>query len=170
MHWGEDDEPANDILRARFRAKYYGAKVITYRPFLEAFLEHSSTQKAKQRAAQNSAQESPQLRKGQEEFFGDQYKKEVIGVPTINPDARSLEDIFDLRIKEYASKGLTALIKSTTAFHGLGDPTKQRLIVTNVWGTAHAYVSYPKFPNICIHSIDTIQAMGQSHHPPCGIR
>ena len=140
MHWEDDDAPATEILRARFRAKYYGAKVITYRPFLEKVLEHSSTQKARQRAARDSVQESPQLTKSQEEFSGETYKKEVIGVPTINPDATSFDDN-DRRIKDYAIKGIWALIQSTKAFHGLGDPAKQRLIVTNVWGTAHAYVS-----------------------------
>ncbi|KAG0645032.1 Quinic acid utilization activator [Hyphodiscus hymeniophilus] len=136
MHWDDDDAPATEILRARFRAKYYGAKVITYRPFLEKVLEHSSTQKAKQRIARDSVQESPQLIKRQE-GFSQTYKKEVIDVPTINPDAASFDDN-DRRIKDYAINGISALIQSTKAFHGLGDPGKQRLIVTNVWGTAHA--------------------------------
>ena len=152
--WEDDDDHlAPDILRARIRAKYYGAKVITYRPFLEKVLEHSSTQRAKQRAARGSAQESPQLMKRQEEFIWDQYKKEVQGVPTINSDATSIDDVDDERIKDYAKKGIKALVRSTTAFHGLGDPAKQRLIVTNIWGTAHAYVIKPLRSIPSLHSL-----------------
>ncbi|EJP61592.1 C6 zinc finger domain-containing protein [Beauveria bassiana ARSEF 2860] len=37
----EDDPPASDILSARLRAKYWGAQVLTYRPFLRQILQHS---------------------------------------------------------------------------------------------------------------------------------
>ncbi|KAK8145308.1 hypothetical protein G3M48_004636 [Beauveria asiatica] len=37
----EDDPPASDILSARLRAKYWGAQVLTYRPFLEQILQLS---------------------------------------------------------------------------------------------------------------------------------
>lgn len=40
--------------------------------------------------------------------------------------------------RDYASKGLRALIHSTKAFHLLAPPGDKKLIVTNVWGTAHA--------------------------------
>lgn len=36
--FGRDDPPANDILSARLRAKYWGANVITYRPFVKKIL------------------------------------------------------------------------------------------------------------------------------------
>lgn len=45
----------------------------------------------------------------------------------------------DSTVREYASKGIRALIHSTRAFHNIGPPWEKRLIVTNVWGTAHAY-------------------------------
>lgn len=44
----------------------------------------------------------------------------------------------DSTVREYASKGIRALIHSTRAFHNIGPPWEKRLIVTNVWGTAHA--------------------------------
>jgi hypothetical protein len=136
MHWEENDPPVRDILRACFRAKYYRAKVIAYRPFLEMVFEHSAKQRAKQKAF--SLQESPQPRNRQG-FAGEQYK-DTIDVPRINDNATCIEDINDPRIKEYAKGGIRALIKSTTAFYGLGEPGKDRLIVTNIWGTAHEYV------------------------------
>ena len=135
MDFKDDDPPATDILTARFRAKYWGAKVITYRPFIEMILEHSSKKRAKKRA--QGLQESPQPRQHQE-FASGRYKT-GIDVSRINDNATRLEDLPN-PIKDYAKAGIKALINSTTAFHGLGDPTKQRLIVTNVFGTAHAYV------------------------------
>ncbi|KAG4430252.1 hypothetical protein IFR05_014263 [Cadophora sp. M221] len=44
----------------------------------------------------------------------------------------------DVKVLNYIECGIRALIFSTRAFYGLGNPGKDRLIVTNVWGTAHA--------------------------------
>jgi hypothetical protein len=41
-------------------------------------------------------------------------------------------------VVDYAAKCIRALVKSTSAFHGLGDPGSKRLVVTNIWGTAMA--------------------------------
>ncbi|KAI9054108.1 hypothetical protein LZ554_001279 [Drepanopeziza brunnea f. sp. 'monogermtubi'] len=111
----EVDEPAKDILTARLRAKYFGAKVITYRHYVLKFLERSSGTSGMQAG----------------EFFAN------VQAPVVNPNASRIED-FDPKAVKYAEAGIKALIQSTTAFYGLGDPTKERLIVTNVWGTAHA--------------------------------
>lgn len=96
LRWSENDPPAKDILRARLQAKFYGAKVITYRRFVLKVFQYSDTPNA---------------------------------TTEIEPE-----------VVNYAEKCIHALIKSTTAFHGLGDPGKKRLVVTNIWGTAMAYV------------------------------
>lgn len=124
MDWDENDPPATDILGARLRAKYYGAEVITYRSFILKILI-------------NSAENSPRLGA----TVLNEYKTNIID-PTIDTHATRKEDLNAL-VYEYAQRCIKALIKSTTAFHGLGDPGHERLIVTNVWGTAHAYVSMP---------------------------
>lgn len=129
MAWREDDPPATEILGARLRAKYYGAQVITYRPFVLNLLEHS--------ARSNSAPVPPADKLPLGGF------KASVGAPQVNSNATRMEDV-DPKVLGYARSCIKALIKSTTAFHGLGDPGKDRLIVTNIWGTAHAYV-YP-FP------------------------
>jgi hypothetical protein len=137
MKWEDDDEPANDILRARLRAKYYGAKVITYRHALLRILEHSYTRnppKPRLHPAQSTSDKTP------EEWF-EELMPGIDYDMSIDKNATRMEDIHP-RIHEYAKNCIKALIKSTTAFHGLGDPGKQRLIVTNIWGTAHAYVSF----------------------------
>jgi len=137
MAWKEDDEPARDILEARLRAKYYGAKVITYRPFVLKILSHSAPKKSE--TGEQGEQISSDFKKG-------------IHVPSIDSNATRADQI-DPKVLEYATNCITALCKSTTAFWGLGDSSKDRPIVTNIWGTAHAYVSasYQSF-----HHIDTI--------------
>src|SRR5450432_4141243 len=42
MVWSDSDPPANDILAARLRAKYYGTENITYRPFLKMVMNRPS--------------------------------------------------------------------------------------------------------------------------------
>ncbi len=113
----EIGEPADNILGARLRAKYYGAEVITYRHFVLKILERSS---------------------GREQQITGEYLPNI-EAPVVDQNATRLED-FDDKVLQYADAGLRALIHSTRAFYGLGDPGKTRLIVTNIWGTAHAYV------------------------------
>ncbi|KAF4971255.1 hypothetical protein FSARC_1877 [Fusarium sarcochroum] len=127
MHWvapsfafREDDPPADDILAARLRAKYWGAQVITYRPFIRQILQFSHSIK-------NHAS-SPNFPSVSSEFQQD------IAAPVIHPKARTHVDI-DPHVVDLAKKGIKALIESTRAFHGLGD---KRPIITNIFGTAHA--------------------------------
>ncbi len=121
MVWDVDKgEMAEDILGARLRAKYYGAQVITYRHFVLKILEMSSAP-------------SPTAEQVSNEFISG------VEAPRVDRNATKIKDI-DHKVLEYARNGLKALIHSTRAFHGLGDPGTDRLIVTNVWGTAHAYV------------------------------
>lgn len=114
----ETDPPADDILGARLRGKYWGAQVITYRPFIRMILEFNYW-----RAHQSGPNvlPVPEFRKG-------------IVYPTIAPDAKSSKDL-DAELVSLAIKGIKALVESTRAFHGLGE---QRPIITNVFGTAHA--------------------------------
>lgn len=103
MVWSETDPPANDILAARLRAKYYGTEVITYRPFLKMVMNRPS------RISAGFSDGSPDLT-----------------VP--------LEDISP-KIMNYTKLCIRAMENSTRAFHGMEGG---RLIITNVWGTAHA--------------------------------
>lgn len=126
MTWNAGDPPATDILRARLRAKFYGAQVITYRPFLLKILNYFNQEKNHERDTLNHGEQMPS-----------EYKASI-EVPTIGPNATRIEDFNGTKILEYAKNCVIALINSTTAFHGLGNPSEQRFIVTNIWGTAHA--------------------------------
>lgn len=116
---------SNDILHARLRAKWYGAGVITFRPYILAILEASaSREELESRRNDGSIANRPQ-------YFNS------LGNPILSADAKGPDDI-DPRTKAYAKKALLALIHSTSAFHEVADPGSKRLIVTNIWGTAHA--------------------------------
>ena len=121
FRFNESDPPALDILAARLRAKYWGARVITYRPFVKMIVEFHHGRK------HSPAGAAPSI-----PTHGD-YRSELT-VPHIHPEAQSSRDIPD-QVIEYARRGVNALIESTRAFHGLRD---RRFIVTNVFGTAHA--------------------------------
>jgi len=129
------EDPAIDILSARIRAKLYGAKVILYRTFLLKILEQSKI----------GAHES-------DESMG------ATDVSRIDAEAARLSEN-DPNVLQYAEEAIKALIGSTTAFHGLGDPGSKRLIVTNIWGTAHAYVSDIAFTYTIV--LTKTQSMGQ---------
>lgn len=126
MHWvapsfafREDDAPADDILAARLRAKYWGAQVITYRPFIRQILQFSYRMK--------THPSSPNL------SIPSEFRDGIIA-PYIHPKTRVPSEL-DPLLLEMAKKGIKALIESTRAFHGLGD---KRPVITNVFGTAHA--------------------------------
>lgn len=125
MTWNtETGERSSHILHARLRAKYYGASVITYRPFLLQILEVTRPRSVNYLKSINGVEKD---------------WKPGVGAPPVNRNATSIQDI-DPRAIAYAKKGIIALIYSTSALHDVVDCGKQRLLVTNVWGTAHAYV------------------------------
>lgn len=126
MHWvapsfafREDDPPADEILAARLRAKYWGAQTITYRPFIRQILQFSHSL--------NHHPTSPNPPTGTE------FRDGIIA-PMIHPNTKSLGDI-EPSVVELARKGIKALVESTRPFHNLGD---KRPLITNVFGTAHA--------------------------------
>ncbi|XP_044721337.1 fungal zn(2)-Cys(6) binuclear cluster domain-containing protein [Hirsutella rhossiliensis] len=114
--FNEDDPPADDILSARLRGKYWGAQVITYRPFVRMILEFNHSRK--------NHPSSPHMTEFREGYV---YSRIASG-------ARTMSDI-DPKVVELAQRGIKALVESTRAFHGLGE---KRPIITNVFGTAHA--------------------------------
>lgn len=127
FHFNEKDPPANDLMEARLRAKYWGARVIIYRPFIRFVLEFSD--KLKQRP----------------DGAGMLNKETVGGIGVFTQhDASAFVghghgitgyESLDSNVTAYAERGIAALIQSTLAFHGVDG---KRLLVTNIFGTAHA--------------------------------
>ncbi|GAW19843.1 hypothetical protein ANO14919_093340 [Xylariales sp. No.14919] len=111
--WKDDDPLPDDILAARLRAKYWGSQVILYRPFLRMILD-------------GEAQPPPT-------YQNDHASPDAITPMGLNEKSRK---VHDPRTIENARLAIDALIESTRAFHGIHKD--KRIIITNVFGTAHA--------------------------------
>lgn len=117
FRWLDPEPPAGDILSARLRAKYWGSQVIIYRPFVRHLLDH---ERIPYGAYKDARFPHPDDFASLGIELGDQPIPHGVDPRTLN----------------YARLGIEALIQSTRAFHGM--PRGQRIIVTNVFGTAHA--------------------------------
>ncbi|KAJ2901759.1 hypothetical protein MKZ38_001431 [Zalerion maritima] len=109
-----NDAPAEELLSARLRAKFWGAQVITYRLFIKNILEHNFESMLQAQGHQS----------------GD-YGLVLTG------DSRMF-DLSNPVTMEKAVAGLNALKESTKAFWRLGAGDGTRIIITNAFGTAHA--------------------------------
>lgn len=143
----EDDKSsdlATDILSARLRAKFYGARVITYRPFVQAILnfswdlQHSNTDNNNYNrktitAAKVDLTSLPGIVWNWQNGFPKRYEG-----PADASMERKVTESYGSDHWKFFERGIRALINSTTAFHGMESADYPRLIVTNVFGTAHA--------------------------------
>ncbi|KAL8999803.1 MAG: hypothetical protein Q9169_001476 [Polycauliona sp. 2 TL-2023] len=131
LQWSDDDEPSSDINTARLRAKYYGALNIIHRPFLRHALDNNMEFQeyppAHVHAAINyqsrSSSYSPQSMERKNSNMGP-------------PGSTQKEKIHQAEIMYSAKTCVKAVVHSTIAFDNI--IARQRLIVTNIFGTAHA--------------------------------
>ena len=114
LKWEDNEPPARDINAARLRGKYYGARYMMARPFLHH--AHAETEKRQKRAQMRKMHASESL--------------------TVGGASSKEDDKLDQKVSTYAQTCIEAACSSTTAFDGIW-PAK-RLIVTNIFGTAHA--------------------------------
>ncbi|KAK8140277.1 hypothetical protein PG984_000343 [Apiospora sp. TS-2023a] len=114
--FNDSDPPAGDILSARLRAKYWGSQNILYRPFIDAILHPETSSEGLFAPHPRHLSDAP-----------DTSNYPLPPNMTVETFPRALA---------YAARGINALIESTRAFHGLD--SKHRLLVTNVFTTAHA--------------------------------
>lgn len=113
LQWSDDQEPSKEINNARLRAKYYGAVYIVHRPFLRQVLDHEMGAPEKH---------SP---------HSDSHPG------TMAPPTRwGADDKDKANILQSAKICVDAAMHSTVAFDSIID--HRRLIVTNIFGTAHA--------------------------------
>jgi hypothetical protein len=125
--WRDGDPPAKDILGARLRAKFYGAQVVTYRPFIKEILDRNY-------AARDS---SGNVIPGTMANVGDDFPS-----GHVFQAAKPASGFSDSTLK-WAKLGIDALFYSTESFYAID---KERLRVTNIFGTAHAYVTPQAYP------------------------
>ncbi|KAI2787830.1 hypothetical protein POX_f08208 [Penicillium oxalicum] len=160
MNWKDTDPPATDINAARMRAKYYGARYIIHRPLLYHVLHYGQTGAristlAKPTAAAESpsgstSQSQPQqmspLMAQTSRRTGSSHMQRMLSDVGSAPSSLSssysngwtppIAPSRDLRDKLWRACKVCvdSAILSTIAFDGVED----RLVVTNIFGTAHA--------------------------------
>lgn len=129
LQWQEDDPPALEINDARLRAKFYGAQYIIHRPFLRLTLDNEALARDVKSPGDNSFTPLNDRRSGP--------------MPPPRPHA---DREVPAEILRSAQICVGAAMRSTTAFDNI--ISHRRLVVTNIFGTAHAYVSrFTSLPN-----------------------
>lgn len=117
LTWVDDDPPPENILEARLRAKYWGARYVINRPFLDYAL-HIMPHVKGGRSVEDAATDV------------NENPREKAEIHLFNAIASMSEN----EIWMAAKRCIDAAMKSTVAFDNVPD----RLIVTNIHGTAHA--------------------------------
>lgn len=115
MRWEDDEDLATHINDARLRAKYYAAKYIIHRPFLRYALDHDIVFDSDNPGAVSQTMER---------------KSSVMPPPYTATQTQKNE------VLESCRECVKAAMQSTVAFDKI--LREQRLIVTNIFGTAHA--------------------------------
>lgn len=131
MKWNDGDEPAADINDARLRAKYYGAMYIVHRPFLRHALDSEIQAPDFQSPRFDSLKSARSSSLG---YSNSSYERRSgnMGPPRGHVDDQKAQT----EILNSARVCVQAAMSSTIAFDSIID--RQRLIVTNIFGTAHA--------------------------------
>ncbi|KAL8857140.1 MAG: hypothetical protein Q9178_006316 [Gyalolechia marmorata] len=131
LQWSDSDPPSSDINTARLRAKYYGAQYIIHRPFLRHALDNNMDFQESPPAQVNTTV-SYQNRSSPYSPQSMERKNSNMGPP--GPTQK--EKIHQAEILQSAKTCVAAAIQSTEAFDNIIN--RQRLIVTNIFGTSHA--------------------------------
>lgn len=114
--WDDEQPPHPDILAARLRAKYYGARYVTTRPFLDYALHVMEED------------DSKKLEEVTVDARGKRRRQELVLFQAIQMMPQET-------IRHKVKICIDSAKKSTIALDSVND---HRLIVTNIMGTAHA--------------------------------
>ena len=149
MKWKDSDEPANEINAACMRAKYYGAQYIIHRPLLHYALhygligagvglgDHASMESSTspQKLFPSTMHQSNNRASNMTPTFSDRVS--TLAAPVAHDWTSSKVQFRELpkKLRIACKICIDSAILSTKAFDGVGG---HRLVVTNVFGTAHA--------------------------------
>lgn len=148
MKWTDNEPPAKDIIIARLRAKYYGARYIIHRPLLyyalhdmcppqESSAATESPQYPSSQPTSKPSQVSPTMSQNQQSTGMSRWpsdtgisgrSSDVINWPT------TTFEMLPKHVQRACRICIESAIQSTEAF----DCIEGRPIVTNIFGTAHA--------------------------------
>ncbi|KAJ5051290.1 hypothetical protein NUH16_003071 [Penicillium rubens] len=168
MQWDESDPPANEINAARMRAKYYGARYIIHRPLLYHVLHYGHTGARIGPIGQNLV-ESPGFQRLPPSMLHSSAR--APSMARMSSDMGSTPAAIstdwqppEVRLHELPKKPksachicISSAIKSTEAFDGVGG---HRLVVTNIFGTAHA-----QFGNMLVLSASFMSGLKELVEP-----
>nr|POE78025.1 hypothetical protein CFP56_09666 [Quercus suber] len=115
--WEDEDPAPADILSARLRAKYWGARYVINRPFLDYFLHIMPHVKEGKRVEESARDNNGHSRHAEEIHI-----------------FKAIALMKESEIMSACVRCVQAAMYSTVAFDNVPD----RLIVTNIHGTAHA--------------------------------
>jgi hypothetical protein len=145
MKWKDSDEPANEINAARMRAKYYGARYIIHRPLLYHALHYGHTGarigpigQASAESPTSPQQMSPSISHTNRSTNMARMSSELGFTPALaNGWTAPKVNLRDLpkKLRVACKICIDSAVLSTEAFDGVGG---HRLVVTNIFGTAHA--------------------------------
>ncbi|PGH33275.1 hypothetical protein GX50_03886 [[Emmonsia] crescens] len=166
MRWEESDPPSDNIIIARMRAKYYGARYIIHRPLLHHALHpiskfppgavNSVASPSPSNVSSSQSQSSPpsanpvHLSHNMERFTSDMGppSRPALLADVQQPSIKSL----DSKVHKACQACIDAAIQSTIAFDGVPG----RPVVTNIFGTAHA-----QFGNMLVLSATYMSPLSQ---------
>ncbi|KAF3919948.1 hypothetical protein AA313_de0205041 [Arthrobotrys entomopaga] len=146
LQWTDSDPPSKDINAARLRAKYYGAKYIINRPFVEHFI-HNRTSNANPSMMNPGAMTSPAISLSSIQSQSSPPTSAHTPLGMDNRRGSSVTDEIREKFLDPCRTCLEAAVQSTSAFHGF-DAETDRPILTNIFGTAHAYVFVYPVPRL----------------------
>ncbi|KAJ5791330.1 transcriptional regulator family: Fungal Specific TF [Penicillium psychrosexuale] len=167
MQWDENDPPANEINAARMRAKYYGARYIIHRPLLYHALHYGHTG-ARVGPVGHSSVNSPTSQRLSPSMLHSaraphmaRMSSDIGFMPAAvsadwQPPKVRLQDL-PRKLKGACDICIKSAIKSTEAFDGVGG---HRLVVTNIFGTAHA-----QFGNMLVLSATFMSSLNELVEP-----
>ena len=125
LQWNDSDDSSPDITEARLRAKFYGARYIIHRPFLRHAIVNELYPND---ACVPKADHSKGVKFNPSAFSAINSERYNSVIPP--PRSMNTEILHSARIC------VESAISSTVAFDGI--LVHKRLIVTNIFGTAHA--------------------------------
>lgn len=147
MRWKDSDPPSKDINAARMRAKYYGARYIIHRPLLYHALHNAGWSESVESlsppgmAASRSQQVSPSMTDSERatsmtELQSDEGRGPVQSSTTAPVGGWTSYRDLPTKLRRACKVCIDSAILSTEVFDGI----EGRPVVTNIFGTAHAYV------------------------------
>jgi hypothetical protein len=134
LSWHDKDPPSTDINVARMRAKFYGAKYIIHRPLLYHALHYMGPKSNGSPAVLGAASSSSPY--DQPAVDMNQMSSNLNG--GVREDQKRVQTYRDLpqKFRHSCKLCVDSAVASTEAF----DRVQGRPVVTNIFGTAHAYV------------------------------